>query len=167
MKADNYIKDMVYAASDGIVTTFAVVAGVVGAQLGEATIVIIGLASLFADGFSMASSDFLATKSEHEVMAREGNADLPEHHYPFREAAVTFVTFICSGVIPLIPYLAGYNNFLYAVIATLVALLIVGVLRAWATGSGMWSSVLLVLFVGSASSAIAYAVGAFIRSLAP
>jgi VIT1/CCC1 family predicted Fe2+/Mn2+ transporter len=47
------IENFVYGATDGTVTTFAVVAGVVGASLPSTIIVILGFANLFADGFSM------------------------------------------------------------------------------------------------------------------
>lgn len=70
-KGGKYIKDVVYGANDGIITTFAVVAGVVGASLSETTIVILGVASLLADGFSMAMSNYLGSKSESEFYEKE------------------------------------------------------------------------------------------------
>jgi len=60
----NYLRDWIYGGIDGSVTTFAVVGGVVGAQLSPWTILILGFANLFADGFSMAASNFLGTKAE-------------------------------------------------------------------------------------------------------
>ena len=65
-----HIKDVIYGANDGIITTFAVVAGVAGASLSEITIIILGLASLFADGFSMAASSYLGSKSEKDFFRR-------------------------------------------------------------------------------------------------
>lgn len=62
----SYLRDFVYGGVDGAVTTFAVVAGVVGAELSARTILILGFANLVADGFSMAAANFLATKSERE-----------------------------------------------------------------------------------------------------
>ncbi len=59
-----YIGDLVYGANDGIVTTFAVVTGSLGASLSPFVIIILGFANLFADGFSMASSSFLSRKSD-------------------------------------------------------------------------------------------------------
>ncbi len=61
-----YLKDVVYGSIDGIITTFAVVSGVIGASLGHGIIVILGLANLLADGFSMAVGNYLSTKSEIE-----------------------------------------------------------------------------------------------------
>lgn len=66
-----YIGAIVYGGLDGIITTFAVVSGVAGAQLSANIILILGLANLFADGFSMATGDFLSTRSEREVFARD------------------------------------------------------------------------------------------------
>ena len=72
-----HIKDFVYAASDGIVTTFVVVAGFVGAKdTGDAEtafviLLVIGFASLFADGFSMATGNYLGTRSESDQHSHE------------------------------------------------------------------------------------------------
>jgi VIT1/CCC1 family predicted Fe2+/Mn2+ transporter len=60
----------VYGAIDGTVTTFAVVAGVVGAGLRPVVIIILGVANLAADGFSMAASNFLATRAERQQRER-------------------------------------------------------------------------------------------------
>lgn len=62
----NYLRDWIYGGIDGAVTTFAVVAGVVGAQLSPAVILVLGFANLVADGFSMAASNYLGTKAERE-----------------------------------------------------------------------------------------------------
>lgn len=66
----NYLRDWIYGAIDGSVTTFAVVSGVAGAQLSTWVILVIGFANLFADGFSMAASNYLGTKAEHDDLKR-------------------------------------------------------------------------------------------------
>lgn len=63
----SYLKDFIYGAIDGTVTTFAVVAGVAGARLSYKIIIILGLANVLSDGFSMAVSNFLGTRAEHEL----------------------------------------------------------------------------------------------------
>lgn len=62
----NYLRDWIYGGIDGAVTTFAVVTGVVGANLSTAVILIMGFANLVADGFSMAASNYLGTKAERD-----------------------------------------------------------------------------------------------------
>ena len=65
------IEDLVYGATDGAVTTFAVVAGVVGASLSPSIVIILGFANLFADGFAMAAGNYLSTRSKLEYEERE------------------------------------------------------------------------------------------------
>ncbi|QQP90587.1 VIT1/CCC1 transporter family protein [Skermanella sp. TT6] len=62
----SYLRDWVYGGIDGAVTTFAVVAGVVGAGLSARTVLILGAANLLADGFSMAASNYSGTKTERD-----------------------------------------------------------------------------------------------------
>ena len=63
----SYLKDFIYGAIDGTVTTFAVVSGVAGAGLSSKIIIILGLANLLGDGFSMAASNFLGTRAEEQL----------------------------------------------------------------------------------------------------
>ncbi len=63
----SYLRDFVYGAIDGTVTTFAVVSGVAGAGLSTGVIIILGMANLVGDGFSMAASNYLGTKTEEEL----------------------------------------------------------------------------------------------------
>ncbi len=69
------IKDFIYGAMDGIVTTFAVVAGVAGARLSITIIIILGLANLLADSFSMAIGNFTGTKAEEELRSKIENEE--------------------------------------------------------------------------------------------
>jgi len=66
----SYLKDWIYGGIDGTVTTFAVVAGVIGAELGTKVILILGLANLLADGFSMAAGNYSGVKAEIEDYER-------------------------------------------------------------------------------------------------
>ena len=66
----NYLPDAVYGAIDGTVTTFAVVSGAIGADLSSRVVLILGIANLLADGFSMAAGNFTATKSAADMVER-------------------------------------------------------------------------------------------------
>lgn len=63
----SYLRDFIYGSVDGAVTTFAVVAGVAGAKLAAGIVIILGVANLVADGFSMAVSNYLGTRAENEL----------------------------------------------------------------------------------------------------
>ncbi len=60
----NYLRDWVYGGIDGAITTFAIVAGVVGADMSIRVVLILGAANLLADGFSMAAANYSGTKTE-------------------------------------------------------------------------------------------------------
>ena len=62
----DFIREFIYGGIDGGVTTFAVVAGATGAQFDTSVIIILGLANLVADGFSMSVGSFLSVKSQWE-----------------------------------------------------------------------------------------------------
>jgi len=63
----NYLSDFIYGAIDGTVTTFAVVSGVAGAGLSSGIVIVLGLANLVGDGFSMAASNFLGTRADQQL----------------------------------------------------------------------------------------------------
>lgn len=61
-----YLRDFVYGAIDGTVTTFAVVTGVAGAGLSTGIVLVLGAANLLGDGFSMAAGNYLGTRAAQQ-----------------------------------------------------------------------------------------------------
>ena len=89
---------MVYGGLYGIITTFAVVSGVAGAQSGTPVILILGLANLFADGFSMATGAYLSTKSEQEYYRKEWEREGREvEHFPDGERSELIEVYLKRG----------------------------------------------------------------------
>lgn len=158
----HYLPDLVYGANDGLITTFAVVSGVVGAHLSQRIILILGFANLVADGFSMGASNFLARRSYADADER---ADRTE---ALRHGSATFIGFILAGLVPLIAYivpLADDAQFATAVVLTLSTLFAVGASRAFVTHLGWIRSGLEMLCVGTLAAAVAYAIGALASTL--
>ena len=62
----SYLRDWSYGGSDGAVTTFAIVCGVVGANYSTSVILVLGAANIVADGFSMAASNYTGSKAEND-----------------------------------------------------------------------------------------------------
>lgn len=67
----DHLKSIVYGGLDGIITTFAVVAGASGGGLGTNVILILGFSNIFADALSMGMGDALSTKAENEHIMNE------------------------------------------------------------------------------------------------
>ncbi|MFA9288721.1 MAG: VIT1/CCC1 transporter family protein [Weeksellaceae bacterium] len=219
-----YLREIVYGGNDGIVTTFAVVAGFQGAQIDPntmayMTVLLFGLANLFADATSMGLGNFLSLRAEkdqyhkerakeikrietdveveraetafmlksHNFTAAEAEkiallissnkeywidymmryefnfADLSKEN-PLLKGIATFLSFIVFGIIPLTPFIflkGSPNSFMYAVIATTAALLLLGLLRWRVTEQSIIRAVGESLLVGGLSAGIAYAVGTF------
>ncbi|MBC2580957.1 VIT1/CCC1 transporter family protein [Clostridium sp. DJ247] len=94
-----YIKSLVYGGLDGIITTFAVAAGVAGASLSAGIMLILGFAHLIADGFSMAIGDYLSSKAETEYKQEERQREIWEvEHYPEGEKQELVEIYMEKGI---------------------------------------------------------------------
>jgi vacuolar iron transporter family protein len=65
-RGHDYLADGILGAVDGSITTFAIVAGAVGGGFSGTVIIVLGLAKLLADAFSMGVSNYLGTRSRHQ-----------------------------------------------------------------------------------------------------
>ena len=223
----SYVGDFVYGAIDGSVTTFAVVSGVAGAALSVNIVIILGLANLLADGFSMAVGNYLSSKSDIEYIQKEkkreeweiehypkgeveeirqiykkkgfkgkdlegavkvitsnkevwvdtmmkNELNLIEHNTsPVKKGAVTFISFLLVGSIPLIPYFLSFSSeaiksivYPFSVIMTFIAFFFIGSAKVYVTKKNWLLSGLETLLVGGVAAIIAYAIGYFLRGLA-
>lgn len=87
-RSAGHLRDAIYGAIDGSVTTFAIVAGVAGAGLSPYVIVALGLANVLADGFSMAAGNYSGTKAELDNAHRLRRVEEDHLHlYPDGERA--------------------------------------------------------------------------------
>jgi len=146
-----------------MVTTFAIVSGVVGANLSPIIIIILGFVSLLADGVSMGASRFLSIRVGSDKDAKKRGIKEPLAH-----ASATFTAFVILGSIPLLAYLIPNlqdHAFLISAILTGVTLFIVGSLRYFVTQRDWLRSGLEVLFIGAAAASVAYIVGLFLGNL--
>ena len=166
--ARHYIRDIVYGANDGIITTFAVVAGVTGGSLSPRAVLIVGAANLFADGLSMGVGNYLSIRSNES--AREAE-DLPEEEAsPTRHGIATFLAFFAAGSIPLAPYIlpfAAGGSLAASVILTFGALFVIGSLRSLVTVDRWWVAGLEMFGLGAVVAVAAYGSGAIVSWLVP
>jgi VIT1/CCC1 family predicted Fe2+/Mn2+ transporter len=164
--ARHYIRELIYGANDGIITTFAVVAGVAGGGLPLRVVLIIGAANLVADGLSMAVGNYLAIRSHESVLEAQ---DLPEEEtFPFRHAVATFCAFVFAGVMPLLPYMLPelpVDRFRASAVLTLAAMFVIGALRALIANVRWWKAGVEMLSLGALVAFLAYASGGLVARL--
>jgi VIT1/CCC1 family predicted Fe2+/Mn2+ transporter len=160
-RVGHYLPDLVYGANDGIITTFAVVSGVVGAELSRSIILILGFANLFADGISMGASNYLARRSTANAEERATRED------GLRHASATIGAFVLAGLVPLAAYLLPLpsdSRFVAATVLTATTLFLVGAARSFVTGLSPFRSGVEMLLVGALAAIAAYLIGAFASS---
>lgn len=163
-----YLAEFVYGAIDSTVTTFAIVSGVIGASLSPAIVLVLGLANVLADGFSMATSNFL---SERSRAALAGTAI--RVCAPFKTALITFCSFVCVGFVPLLPFIVAYGlglpssvQFALSIVLTSLSFIVIGSIRGRITGKPVVTSALETLLIGGLAALIAFAVGFLLRGVA-
>lgn len=215
------ISDAVLGGIDGCVTTFAIVAGAVGAGFSASVALIMGFANLFADGFSMAVSNYEAIKAQREfreqarrmeeehidrvpagereeirqLFSRKGFSGdileaivttisqdrqlwvetmLIEEHglqavelNPTRSAAVTFMTFLIAGAIPLLPLfftsLGIQRQFFLSTVLAAAVFFSIGMLKSLVFAKPLLRAGLGTLLTGGAAAALAYLTGYLLR----
>jgi len=163
-----YLPELIYGANDGIVTTFAVVAGVAGASLSPGIVIVLGFANLFADGFSMGMSNYLAERSEEDYHDARGESHArTDGKTPVRTAAATFAAFIVAGWAPLFPSVLGVEPlFPVSIAVTAAAFFAVGASRSLVTNRSWLANGVEMFVVGMAAGTVAYAVGNLLAGVA-
>ena len=161
-----YLKSFVYGGLDGIITTFAIVAGVAGAALSSNIVLILGFANLIADGFSMSIGDYLSSKAQLEYE----NKKRFNKKIPLKNAFMTFLAFLVFGFVPLLAYVLSYfftidNPFLVSIVLTGIALFFLGVFKFQITGKSWFKSGIETLLIGGVAAGFAYFVGYFVAGL--
>ncbi len=165
------LKAAVYGANDGIVTTFAVVAGVAGANLAANIIIILGIANMIADGMAMGFGDYLGERSEQNMRQKHTGRSISKGLW--KSGLVTFVSFVIAGSLPLMPYFLRAigipvpedSQFNFSIFATGGALFLVGSLRTrfeerpWIYGG------LEMLGIGAIAAVAAYLLGGWVAGL--
>ncbi len=221
-----YLKDFVYGAIDGAVTTLAVVSGVAGGGLASSVIIVLGLANIFADGFSMAISNYLGTRAEsqrlesvrvteegHIALDPEGEREEIRQIYAAKgfsgqqleevvevitsdrqrwvdamvqeeyglslqgvnagmAGLVTFMAFLLSGSLPLIPFLLNWwrdglvaDPYGVSIGVTMLAFFAVGAMKGRYVERSWYRSGLETVVIGGLAALLAYGVGVLLGDL--
>ena len=64
---NKFLSEFIYGSIDGLITTFAIISSSIGASIPNVYIVIISIASLLSDGYSMGVSRYLSYSAETKI----------------------------------------------------------------------------------------------------
>lgn len=159
-----HLRDVVYGGLDGTVTTFAVMAGATGANLPTSTIIILGLANLLADGFSMGVGSYMGEKSEQQFNERAQSQQA--YSNPLATGLYTFGSFVLVGFLPIAPILLlPHLEFWPILVFVSLVLFLLGALRSKVTNMPWWRSGGEIMIAGIIASLIAYCTGQFLSQV--
>jgi VIT1/CCC1 family predicted Fe2+/Mn2+ transporter len=156
----HYLRDLVNGASDGVVTTMAIIAGASGASFEPRISVVLGIVNLAADGLSMGASNYLGMKSELE----QTGASIAQEA-PWRHGLATAVAFVVAGAVPLFAYLLDLRaaQFPAALALAFVTLSIVGAARSLFLPRAAWVCALEMVAIAGGASAVAFFLGSLVE----
>lgn len=164
--ARHYIRDIVYGANDGLITTFAVVSGVAGGGLSSLAVIVVGAANLAADGVSMGVGNLVAIRADERARAAAG---LPElETYPWKHGLATMLAFVVAGAVPLVPYVVSglASQGLWSSGLTFATLFLLGAIRASVTVDEWWRAGLETLALGAVVAVAAFGAGRLVAAVA-
>ncbi len=150
-----YLPQIIYGGIDGLVTTFAVVAGATGGWLSAKTVIIMGIANVLADGVSMSIGAYLSTRE-----------DATKKVCPYCVGFATFVAFIFFWLLPLLPYVLSFGSFQISAMITGVAFVIIGLLKGTMNHRSLFVAIVQTVSLGGIAAGIAYYAGVFLGSIA-
>jgi VIT1/CCC1 family predicted Fe2+/Mn2+ transporter len=162
----HYIRELVYGANDGIITTFAVVAGVAGGGLSLRAVLIVGAANLLADGLSMGVGNYLSIRAHESVLQVEARPQ--QEAFPWRHGVATFLAFVAAGCVPLVPYVIPpfpFDRFGTSIVLTMVSLFAIGASRAMISNVSWWRAGLEMFGLGAVVAGVAFASGAAVAAV--
>lgn len=160
---ERFLPEFVYGSTDGTITTFAIIAGAIGAGLSRTTIIIIGIASILADGYSMGISSYLSESARHDQNTT--NQSRSHDHSPILSGVATSISFVGVGILPLLPFLLTSKitdivKYISLCIA-LFAFFITGFVRGQITKQSPFLSGIQSLLIGGSASLLSYFTGSF------
>jgi len=164
------MRGIVFGGLDGILTTFALLASLVGsAQASTSLAIVVGVSTVLADALSMAAGEYLSAKAEDEIGEGALHPALVGGPSPMEKGLAMFIAFTAFGSMPLLGFflaafistrtgiLAGTRNYFFLSIAiTAVTLFMLGTIKSNFGSGTWWRSGLEVSAIGGVAASVAY-----------
>lgn len=156
----NFLSEFVYGSTDGIITTFSIVAGSIGGELSRNVVLILGLSNVLSDGYSMGVSRYLSAKTEIQQGLLKGKN-------PITSAIATFVSFVIIGLTPILPFLLKDEKTAQKIsfYTALTMFFMIGVVKGYYVEKDkILMNGLETFIIGSSAAFISYLVGKIINT---
>ena len=157
-----------YGGMDGIITTFVIITGSFGAGFGTEVIIVLGLASLVSDAFSMASSNYVSQRS----VCHLSDSEDCKNHLSFKTALATFLSFLLAGIGSILPFILALRfeyfeiyAFQYSLVITFSLFFLLGYVEGNISNQSPLKTGARTLLVGAIAAAVAYLIGSGLESL--
>lgn len=159
----SYLRSALLGGVDGIITSFAIVAGASFLSASGDVVAVVGSSSLVADGVSMGVSEYLSTSSERNL--QQGTVASSKLPRPLLMGLTCFLSFVACGALPLVAFVLGDNSIVGSASTSFLLLLLLALTRTLVTGEVILWGLVEVTSLGTLASAIAFAVAALSSSL--
>ena len=154
IKAKSYLRPLILGSVDGIITSFVIIAGGIAGDVSKNSVIVIGFSSLIADAFSMGTSEYLSSRTEHATKKS------------IIHGFSCFISFVFFGIIPLIVYsVSSVFELGSSILAFIVCLIMMALLKSYILNTFILSSLLEIILLGSVAGGIAYGVAFLSASL--
>ncbi len=155
-----YVRNFTFGVEDSLVSTVGLLSGVAVAGLSEKDIFTTGVILIFVEALSMGSGSFLSEHATEEIEEKR-KSSLTK---PITGAIIMFFSYIIAGLIPLLPYILFETNkaVIYSIVASLIGLIVLGVINAQTVKKGILRHALEMVFIGGTSILVGIIVGKFL-----
>lgn len=94
-----FLKPIIFGGLDGILTSFAIVAGAAGGGLDPTVVLVLGFSNIFADALSMGVGEFLSSKATNEwILSERRREEWEMENYPEGEIREMIDIYVAKGM---------------------------------------------------------------------
>lgn len=147
------LRPAILGGVDGVITSFAIVAGAHSGSLSASVVVLLGLSSVAADGLSMGISEYLSTVSSDGARRALG------------QGVSCLLSFVCNGVVPIGLYVLVNGKLLSVAMFSIVQLMMLGSLRSYVSRENVLVGLTQTATLGALAGGVAYGVGRAIHEM--
>lgn len=160
MRRRGFLRNFIFGAEDGLVSTVGLLSGVSFAGLDRKEIIISGIILILVEALSMGAGVYISEDSSNDMAEKDQRDD------QLGDSFIMFFSYALIGLLPLLSYIFVTDTrqaFYYSIATTIIALISLGIFRSVYTKKPMLSSVIKTTTIGTLVVLIAVSVGSLVR----